>query len=113
MEYPNECVRCGFCCLIQTCSVGQRIYDGEKNRRCPAVQFDGDVATCHVLAILEDWKIPPFDIKEVMGIGKGCCIKATAYREGKSWDFASLPEEAKIMVARKMRLLARKDGGLF
>jgi len=47
--FPNPCNRCGFCCLIQLCKVAQHLFGGEKNRRCPAVRFNGTESRCGVL----------------------------------------------------------------
>lgn len=38
-----------------------------------------------------------------MGIGKGCCIKATAFAGGQQMDFAAMPEQLKIVAARQYR----------
>lgn len=102
-EYPNECVRCGFCCLAETCPVGQSIYEVGKYQRCPSLKFDGDVAVCGVMEILDDWGIPKADAERTMGIGAGCCIAARCFKDGVQYDFASLPKEVKIHVVRGMR----------
>ena len=69
------------------------VYNIEKFDRCPALKFDGSIATCLLSAIIP--------------IGEGCCIKARAYRNGVEYDFASLPSALKQSVAQK---LLRKRG---
>jgi len=38
-----------------------------------------------------------------MGIGKGCCIKARAFKDGIEYDFASLPAEVKQKLVQSLR----------
>jgi len=92
MMFPNPCCRCGFCCLSETCPIGQRVFMVEKRDPCPALVFDNDTATC--LLALVDFEI---------GIGQGCCIKAQAYAKGVEYDFASLEPRFKIGLAKARR----------
>ena len=42
-------------------------------------------------------------LMEMMGVGKGCCIKARAFKDGVEYDFASLPKELKFHVVKGVR----------
>jgi len=88
MKYPNPCTRCGFCCLAETCTLARISFKIGKHDPCPALVFNGDVATCTLESV-------PF--------GDGCCIKARAYHNGIEYDFAGLPAELKINAAESMR----------
>jgi len=101
--FPNPCVRCGCCCLMQVCPVGQQIFKVGKNQRCPGLHFDGDVAQCDLVRLWEEWKIPADDAKKVMGIGSGCCISARLFAGGERFYFAELPPDKKIHYVRQMR----------
>lgn len=95
--YPNPCCRCGFCCLSETCPIGQKIYEiGKHEGLCPALYFDKDQAGCTLAGVY----VP---------IEDGCCIKARAFRDGKEYDFASLPVELKKRAARDLRIGMAKD----
>lgn len=87
-KYPNECCRCGYCCLHVTCPIGQAIY--RNSRPCPALLFENDTASCELAGIVP--------------VGDGCCIKARAYKDGVEYDFASLPSSLKILAAKSLRL---------
>ena len=87
-KYPNECCRCGYCCLYVTCPIGQVMYgDG---RPCPALSFENNTASCELAGIVP--------------VGDGCCIKARAYKDGKEYDFDSLPPSLKMLTAQSLRL---------
>ncbi len=89
MKFPNECCRCGACCLFETCIISRQTYNiGEKDY-CPALTFDSGEATCHLTS-----RVP---------IGDGCCIKAKAYKDGMSYDFALLPKQLKIKAVQQIR----------
>lgn len=90
--YPNECCRCGFCCLHEMCPVGQIYYLHAVNDdgHCPGLSFDGDVAVCALAP-------------ELVPIGDGCCMAARCYRDGVEYDFASLPREMKKAIAQRIR----------
>jgi hypothetical protein len=79
--YPFPCCRCGFCCLSETCPVGQATYGVGKHDLCPGLSFQGQKATC-AIALTNP---------EIIGVGAGCCIKARAIRGGVAYNFASLP----------------------
>jgi len=111
--YPNPCCRCGFCCLTETCPVGMSYFEISKADPCLALFFDGDEATCTLVA---SFKYDPFDRgkllapdlrRKLFGIGTGCCIKARAFKDGKEYDFASLSPELKRKAAAGLR--ARKE----
>ena len=95
IKYPNPCVRCGFCCITTICPAAKEL--GYNDSPCPLLSFDNeDNAVCRIVA-----EYP--ETLEVMGIGKGCCIKARAYKDGIEYDFASLPPEIKKTVAKSIR----------
>ena len=79
--------------------MGVKVYDIEKHDPCPALKFEGEVATC-ILATLLISPIP---------VGEGCCIKARAYKNGVEYDFASLPPELKRRAAQDRRKYDRID----
>jgi hypothetical protein len=85
-EYPHACCRCGACCLSEQCRLSILIYGSME--KCPALTFDAsDIATC---ALAE---------KGIVPIGDGCCIKASAFKDGVEYDFASLPADIKRIAA--------------
>jgi hypothetical protein len=105
MNYPYPCSRCGTCCLIEVCPMGMDIYKlTSKEGRCPALTFNNTFAQCGALQICRDKGIPESDIKNLFGIGKGCCILAKVFGEGKSYDIASMPPYTKTLVARQLML---------
>ena len=89
-QYPYPCCRCGFCCLAQTCLMGQAVYGVGQHDPCPGLSFQGDLATCE-LALKEP---------QAIGVGAGCCIKARAIKGEKAYNFASLPPVLKRHVVR-------------
>jgi hypothetical protein len=94
-QYPNPCNRCGFCCLAQPCPAELLVYGPRPpGGKCPELSFDGDVATCGMIAKLG---------AERMGIGVGCCIKAKAVIGKTVLDFAAMPDELKIIATRQAR----------
>ena len=93
IEYPNKCCRCGFCCLTETCPIGQAFYKISEETRCPGLSFDlQGQATCELAQ------------RGLVPIGDGCCIKARAYRNNTEYDFASLPNEFKYSIVRQVRI---------
>ena len=96
-EYPNPCCRCGFCCITETCPVGIKLYNLEiKNQRCPALGFDPDgTAICYPFRAFIEAEIREDLVKNLFGIGTGCCISARCFKDGKVYGFASLPDEMK------------------
>jgi hypothetical protein len=93
-DFPFPCCRCGYCCLHESCPVAQIAFEIDKADPCPALRFDGGGAVC--LLALED--------PEVIGVGLGCCIKATCYKDGVAHDFAALPPALKHHVAAMKKL---------
>ncbi len=88
-QFPNECCRCGFCCIVETCPVAQFMYNIDKAYPCPELDYDPEtmVATCRLNG------------KTNVGVGTGCCMAARCFRDGIQYDFASLPPELKKNVA--------------
>lgn len=108
MDYPNPCSRCGTCCLIEVCPMGIDIYKPtKKEERCPGLTFNGTIAQCGALQICKGKGIPQSEIENLFGINKGCCILARVYREGRSYDIASMPPYTKTLVAKT--LMVKKD----
>lgn len=92
-----SCCRCGYCCLHESCPVAMDIFKIAKTDPCPALFFiEGEGAVCMVA--LEN--------PEIIGVGKGCCIKATCYKNGVAYDFAALPPALKFHVAKRKMLMA-------
>ena len=91
MKFPHRCVRCGACCLMETCPAGQMFWHIPKDRGCPSLYFSGDEALC---GLVEFGKVP---------VGDGCCLKARVYAHGVEYDFASLPKDMKILASRGLR----------
>ena len=92
MNFPNECCRCGFCCLAETCPIGQTVYKIDQTMPCPGLSFDSQgKATCELA------------IRGLVPVGDGCCIKARAFKDGVQYDFASLCKETKHAVVESMR----------
>lgn len=91
MEFPHKCSRCGFCCISENCPVSQRYFNIPKyGVVCPALSFNNNqVAICKLVGVYSE---------HFMGIGAGCCIKATLMKGGKSYDFAALDPEVKRVV---------------
>ena len=90
--YPNPCCRCGFCCLHETCPVGQDVYRVRKQDPCPGLFFRaGGEAVCEIA-----WNHP-----EIIGVGQGCCIKARAINSSSGFvvDFSTLAPEWKRHLA--------------
>jgi hypothetical protein len=89
MKYPVPCSRCGCCCLASVCIVGQHVYGlFEKGNRCPGLSFDNGMASCKLVKL------------NLVPVGDGCCIKATAFKNGVEYDFAALPAETKRKIAQ-------------
>lgn len=90
MEFTNPCTRCGMCCISETCPVAQDFYKISKHTKCPALSFNGRIASCAFA-----------EINLLPGVGVGCCIKARVLKDGKEYDFASMPARLKhIAVAQ-------------
>lgn len=101
--YPNPCNRCGFCCLAQPCPAELRIFGPRQpGKTCPALSFVGDVASCGVYETLAKTHGEVFAKRE-MGVGAGCCIKARAVIRGQVLDFASMPDELKVLATRQAK----------
>jgi len=95
-DFPFPCCRCGYCCLQEACPVAQIAFDIGKADPCPALRFDALSGEAVCLLALED--------PEVIGVGVGCCIKATCIKDGVGYDFASLPPSLKFHVATMKKL---------
>lgn len=102
-RFPNKCCRCGCCYLLEACPPAVGIF-GMKDKRekvCPALSFEGDVAVCSIAE-----KDP--QLAFMLGVGQGCCIGATVYNLEGIHDFADMPESFKKSSARQ----TRKDKGI-
>ena len=93
MKFPNECCRCGVCCLAETCIIGQHYYKVKKFDICPGLKFEDQMSSCR--------------ISHLVPLGDGCCLKARAFRHGVQYDFASLPDRLKREAA-----MQKRKGGL-
>ena len=74
---------------VETCIVAWELYGIPKKAPCPFLGYDADKmeTTCKIIHT------------GMIGIGKGCCIKARCFKDGVQYDFASLPDELKKNVA--------------
>ena len=92
MKYPNPCVRCGMCCLAESCPASGKVKKG----RCEHLFFEGGQAVCGLVAA-DPGRAEDF------GVGAGCCLKARARNSatGIEVDFAGLPGETKIQLAQR------------
>jgi hypothetical protein len=89
---------------VTTCKIGQAVYGVGANDNCPGLTFEGSVASCGIARRGH---------KLVVGIGAGCCIKARAIKDGATYDFASLPESVKRIVANDLRKKREKIHAAF
>jgi len=64
-----------------------------KEDPCPGLEFNGNEATCTI------GQVSP----EFIGVGNGCCTKATAFAHGQGFDFAALPAKVKINLAQRRK----------
>jgi hypothetical protein len=96
--YPNPCSRCGACCISTPCPAARMLGAGPG--ACPFLHFSGEATKAQAeCVLLENSAIT----KQSLGIGEGCCIKATAVNQatGETADFASLPpQDKRAIVAR-------------
>lgn len=89
MKFPYPCVRCGFCCMSETCLIGQKVYGVFKTGvRCPGLSFENGIASCALVKF------------NLVPIGDGCCIAARVFRDGVEYDFAALPGNMKIRITQ-------------
>jgi hypothetical protein len=83
-----------------------KIYGIGKYQPCPGLRFEGDEAVCQLVLDLISSSLSAEKadkIRQLMGIGTGCCIKARAFKDGKEYDFASLSKEMKVKVVKGTR----------
>ena len=102
-KYPNECVRCGFCCLSEVCPIAQDFIGLAKTGPCPVLQFDGAVAVCKLSELALSIGCPQNQVFAAFGFGSGCCIKARCFQGGAVYDFAGLSDEVKRRVVQNIR----------
>lgn len=99
-RFKTTCCRCGFCCISKPCPEAIKLGWSSLTTicQCPALEFDSEqVSSCRVVS--EGGRSP-----EEMGIGAGCCIKATVIKVclcGKcgghsELNYANLPKEVKF-----------------
>jgi hypothetical protein len=108
-QFPYPCVRCGFCCLCTPCNVALKIIPNAKQfESCPALSINNKVATCKLIETAVQEHLPK--LKEIMGFGLGCCMKARAFKNGIEYDFAAMPEEWKtIACIQKLKQNLQKE----
>jgi len=100
-RFENGCCRCGFCCLSETCPIGQRLYNVSKDKGCPGLNFEEDIAVCGAIEWCKSKSY--INWQELFGVDAGCCIKARAYKNGVEYDFALLSNDMKIKVVNGIR----------
>lgn len=96
-DFPYPCCRCGFCCLEETCPVGQEVYGVGKYDPCPGLFFHLDCAICQIAFLGEKEN-------KLIGVGSGCCINARCVKDGVTYDFTSLPPDLKRFIAQSRRV---------
>ena len=101
MKFPNECIRCGMCCLSERCFIITELFNIEKKGKCPKLYFIDDIANCSLFDMIEEDERE--SARKVFGIGAGCCIEARVYKDGVEYDFASLPKEKKLLAVKQIR----------
>lgn len=101
-EFPDKCVRCGFCCLSTACPLAIEYIPGaEENKPCPALEFERNgIAKCGLYAKLD--KSLRGAIGNVLGFGKGCCTAAMMLNTstGKTVNFSSMKKGQKQAIVR-------------
>lgn len=97
MEFPNECSRCGVCCLMEVCKIGLHVFQRSKEStsQCQGLTFKDNIATC--------------SLSNIVPLGDGCCIKARAYKDGVEYDFALLSKDFKIKAANDIIKRRREE----
>ena len=66
----DPCLRCGFCCDVEVCALGQEEYNVNSTDKCPGLyEQDGK----HHCRLIEDPSpIKNRMVRRVLGVGNGC-----------------------------------------
>lgn len=81
--HGEPCTRCGLCCIMQLCDLGQRLF-GKKQGPCPALHYDeNDNSVCGVVFNPQLYKDMPDWTIEIMresaalllNSGNGCDMR--------------------------------------
>jgi hypothetical protein len=76
---------------------------------CPALRFEGDFTVdpenLKAVRVLPHFATCLLALEEpkVMGVGVGCCMAATCYKDGVAHDFAALPPGFKYGIANRKK----------
>lgn len=99
--FEHKCCNCGFCCIMENCPIAIDQFNIPKfGVKCPALLFNNlKKSSCHLAK-------KSFTIRNMLGIGVGCCIKATVFSDGNEKDFAACNESLKF-AASKTALLQK------
>ena len=91
--YPHECIRCGYCCTVEPCSIGFHL-GSPRERRCKFLEIGQEKSSCMIMI----WKP---ELMKGMGGGVGCSILARCMdqKTGVIYDFAGLPKKLKREIA--------------
>ncbi len=98
-QYPFPCVHCGICCMATACPVAVDLVGAEKGKPCPKLEWTEEgKSRCGLARVL------PL-LVEAIGSGTGCDMlgRAVNTRTGFMQDFASLPDEVKMELGRRLR----------
>lgn len=71
-SYGSVCNQCGWCCMMEVCSIGKEVYGKEQQSPCPALIYANNRHWCKFV-LAEDMLNEPSIIGTALGIGKGCC----------------------------------------
>ena len=93
-KYPNECCRCGFCCLAEPCPAELASGHPRGNGCCRFLRFNGEQAECLLVNVMG---------RDEMGIGAGCCIRARVISERGVEQFAAKSPDYKRRMAQKLK----------
>jgi len=86
---------------MERCPVIMNLFNIKKKGKCSKLYFIGDKANCSLWDMVDEDKRE--EMKEVFGIGDGCCIKARVYKNGIEYNFAALSSEMKIRAVQQVR----------
>lgn len=69
--YGSPCNGCGYCCLAETCAIGNLAFP-DHGGVCPALVMDEGRFFCGIVLAEQAAGIEP-KVYEALGIGRGCC----------------------------------------
>jgi hypothetical protein len=90
-RYMEACNRCGICCALEVCSIGQLAYPGAA-APCPGLKLepDGKATYCEVIRCEIEHGMPPL-LQVAMGVGIGCTMRDGSDDEKRFRERAGRP----------------------